>query len=75
LYFFAFVKLEFKVDHCVIWKIGQADHLVFCQMKVAGNYLTRELRADIDTAQIGCLGSKGMCYPPVMLHLFMPEVG
>ena len=28
--------------------------------------LSRQLRVDIESALIGCLGSKGMAYPPVI---------
>jgi len=36
--------------------------------EVVGSQLSRELRAQIEASLIGCLGSMGMAYPPVMNH-------
>ena len=51
-------------------RIDVAEDLAY---EVVGNYLSRELRADIDTALIGCLGSMEMVCPPVMDHIDVGE--
>ena len=36
--------------------------------EVVGSQLSMELRAQIEASLIGCLGSMGMAFPPVMDH-------